>query len=179
MVRVRLEVWLNPWNDPSGNSYQIIQSLLSIANSGVFGRGPGIGSPSLVPVAQSDFIYSSIAEETGTLGALGLLGLYSFLPARGVIVALQASERFYRLLAAGLTSYLGVQALLIIGGDLRMLPLTGATLPFLSYGGSSLLTSFVAVALLLAISSQSERQAAPVVSARPYYVLAAGRSYWE
>lgn len=96
VVRVRLEVWLNPWNDPSGNSYKIIQSLLSIANGGVFGPGPGIGTPGLAPVAHSDFIYSSIAEETGTLGALGLLGLYSFLLARGVIVALQASERFYR-----------------------------------------------------------------------------------
>ncbi|RME91449.1 MAG: hypothetical protein D6770_00380 [Anaerolineae bacterium] len=173
LVRLRVTTWLNPWLDPSGESYQIVQSLLAIANGGLLGRGPGLGSPTLVPVAHSDFIFAAIAEETGLLGTLALLGLIAFLLSRGMRIALRAPDRFRRLLAAGLTAYLGVQSLLIIGGNLRLLPITGVTLPFLSYGGSSLLTSFLALLFLLLIGGDVEQEPAPLPQPFPYLVLSA------
>ena len=173
VVRIRLDAWINPWNDPTGHSYQIIQSLLAVADGGIFGRGPGLGSPGLVPVAHSDFIFSAISEETGLAGTLGLLAIFGLILVRGLIAALRAADRFRRLLAAGLTVYLGIQALLIIGGNLRMLPLTGVTLPFVSYGGSSLLTSFVAIGLLIVISNQGDEvESAALASPQPYFILA-------
>lgn len=171
-IHARLQVWLDPWSDPGGRAYQVIQSLLAIANGGTVGRGPGLGSPGLVPVAISDFVFSAIAEETGLAGTLGLLAIFGLLLARSLIASLRAPDKFRRLLAAGLTAYIGVQALLIIGGNLRMLPLTGVTLPFVSYGGSSLLTSFVALAFLLAIGHQSEAEPAALAAPRPYFLLA-------
>ena len=173
IIQARLESWLNPWIDPSGRSYQIIQSLLSVANGGILGRGMGLGSPGLVPVSHSDFIYSAIAEESGLAGGLALLAVYALLLTRGLVISLRATDRFHRLLAAGLTAYLGVQSLLIIGGDLRMLPLTGVTLPFVSYGGSSLLTSAVAAAMLVSISGHTGHNSPPFGSAQPYAVIAA------
>ncbi len=161
IVHSRLESWMNPWLDPSGQSYQIVQSLLAVANGGILGRGLGLGSPGLVPVAHSDFIYTAMAEENGLAGSLALLALFGMLFTRGLLTSLQAADRFHRLLAAGLTAYLGIQTLLIVGGDLRMLPLTGVTLPFVSYGGSSLVTSTVAAALLITISSQPTRASPP------------------
>ncbi|MGE5375292.1 MAG: FtsW/RodA/SpoVE family cell cycle protein [Bacteroidota bacterium] len=171
IIHARIDSWLNPWNDPSGDSYQIIQSLLAIANGGVDGRGPGLGSPTLVPVALSDFIYAAIAEETGLIGTVGLVALFGFLFVRGLRVALRAPDLFRRLLAAGITAYLGVQTLLIIGGNLRLLPLTGVTLPFLSYGGSSLLTSFIALLLLMLISNHMDEEPAPLPHPNPYLAL--------
>ena len=173
VVHTRLDVWINPWYDPTGNAYQIVQSLLAIANGGTIGRGPGLGSPSLVPVAQSDFIFSAIAEETGLAGTFGLFAIFGLIFARGLIAALRAKDRFRRLLAAGLIAYLGIQALLIIGGNLRLLPLTGETLPFVAYGGSSLLTAFVALALLLIISNQTDVEPISLPTPQPYYFLAA------
>lgn len=172
VIRVRVDAWLDPWADPSGRSYQIIQSLMAIANGGAIGRGPGLGSPGLVPVAISDFIFAAIAEETGLAGILGLLGLFGLLLARGIIAALRAPDRFRRLLAAGITAYLGIQTLLIIGGNLRILPLTGVTLPFVSYGGSSLLTSFLALLLVMQVGRGSDLEPAPLPTARPYLMLA-------
>ncbi|RJP52068.1 MAG: hypothetical protein C4583_07435 [Anaerolineaceae bacterium] len=172
IIHARLDAWLNPWSDPSGRSYQIIQSLLAIANGGTLGRGAGLGSPTLVPVAISDFIFIAISEETGLLGAIGLLVLIGLLLTRGLRAALLAPSRFQRLLAGGLTAYLGVQSLLILGGNLRLLPLTGVTLPFVSYGGSSLVTSFLALAILLRIVSQPEDEPAPLATPRPYAFLA-------
>src|SRR5581483_4702643 len=172
IVHARLEAWLNPWNDPSGRSYQVIQSLLAIANGGTFGRGPGLGSPGLVPVAISDFVFSAIAEETGLAGTIGLLAIFGLILARSLIASMRAADKYRRLLAAGLTAHLGIQALLIIGGNLRMLPLTGVTLPFVSYGGSSLLTSFIALAFLLTIGHQTETEPAALLSPRPYFLLA-------
>ena len=172
IIQVRVVGWLNPWDDPSGNSYQIIQSLLAVANGGTLGRGLGIGSPLLVPVAISDFIFSAIAEETGLIGTLGLIGTIWLILARGLIIALRAPDNFRRYLAAGITAYLGVQSLLIIGGNLRLLPLTGVTLPFVSYGGSSLLTSFIALYLLIVISNVEDAEPAPLQNPRPYTMLA-------
>ncbi len=172
VIRVRVMGWVNPWLDPSGSSYQIVQSLLATANGGMLGRGLGIGNPLLVPVAISDFIFSAIAEETGLIGALGLLVLIWLILARGLIVSLRATDQFRRYLAGGLTAYLGVQSLLIIGGNIRLLPLTGVTLPFVSYGGSSLLTAFAALFLLLVISHTEDKEPAPLRNPQTYSLLA-------
>ncbi|MDP2778527.1 MAG: FtsW/RodA/SpoVE family cell cycle protein [Anaerolineales bacterium] len=173
VIHVRMVGWINPWTDPSDKSYQIVQSLLAIANGGTIGRGLGIGSPLLVPVAISDFIYSAIAEETGLIGSLSLLAIIWLILARGLIISLRAADRFRRYLAAGIVTYLGVQSLLIIGGNIRLLPLTGVTLPFVSYGGSSLLTSYIALFLLLVISNVEDNEPAVLNNPKPYSFLAA------
>jgi len=153
VIRLRVDAWLNPWLDPIGRSYQIVQSLMAVANGGIFGRGPGLGSPSLVPIAHSDFIFAAIAEENGLVGVIGFLLLLGLLAERGLRIAIHAQDTFKRYLAAGITTFLVAQSVLIIGGNLRLLPLTGVTLPFVSYGGSSLLVSFLIALLLLHTSS--------------------------
>lgn len=173
IIQYRLVSWFNPWLDPSGRSYQIIQSLLAVANGGFLGRGIGMGAPGVVPVAHSDFIFSAITEETGLMGSLALLALIGVLVTRCYAIALRAESHFERLLAAGLGAYLGAQSILIIGGNLRLLPLTGVTLPFVSYGGSSLLTSFLALLLLLQISNGKEHNPAPLVRPAPYLLMPA------
>ncbi len=172
IIHVRVEAWLDPWADPSGHSYQIIQSLLAIANGGTIGRGLGIGSPLLVPVAISDFIFAAIAEETGLAGTMGLLALIWLILARGMITALNSADRFRRYLSAGIVAFIGIQSALIIGGNLRLLPLTGVTLPFVSYGGSSLLTSFIALVILLIISNMEDSEPAALPNPNPYIFLA-------
>jgi cell division protein FtsW (lipid II flippase) len=156
VVNQRVEAWINPWLDPSGHSYQIVQSLLAVANGGLFGRGVGLGSPNVVPIAQSDFIFSAISEECGLLGAVGILGLLALLVNRGMRIAMKAEVTFQRLLAIGLVVHLVGQSLLIIAGNLRLLPLTGVTLPFVSNGGSSLLVSYFELLCLILISARQE-----------------------
>lgn len=168
VVRLRIEAWLNPWLDPSNRSYQIVQSLIALANGGVGGRGPGMGSPTLVPVSHSDFIYSAIVEEGGLLGGLGLIILLMLLSASGIRIALRAPDNFRRYLAAGLTAYLIGQSLLIIGGNIRLLPLTGVTLPFVSYGGSSLLTAYISLLLLALISQSGQARSRSASNPEPY-----------
>lgn len=172
VVHLRVEAWLNPWIDPTGRSYQIVQSLMAIASGGVFGRGPGMGSPGLVPVAHSDFIYAAMAEEIGLVGALALLLMVGLLVNRGIRAALNAPTAFQRYLAAGITCHLGAQSILIIGGNLRLLPLTGVTLPLVSYGGSSLVTSLLEVLLLLLISTPGKPQSVQVFNPTPFKHLA-------
>jgi len=178
LVRVRVDAWLNPWLEPSGKSYQIVQSLLAVANGGLFGRGPGLGNPGIVPLAHSDLIFAALVEETGLWGAAGMLLLLTLLVGRGLRAALKTPDRYRRYLAAGLTAYLAGQSLLIIGGTLRLLPLTGITLPFVSYGGSSLLVSFIALLLLVQISRPTEGWCPPASAqasqAQPILQLAAG-----
>jgi cell division protein FtsW (lipid II flippase) len=171
LVRLRIDAWLNPWLDPSGRSFQIIQSILAVANGGLLGRGPGIGNPGLVPVSHSDFIYASIAEETGLVGGLGVLLLLALLSNRGLRVALAAPNSYQRYLATGLTTLAITQGILIIGGNLRLLPLTGVTLPFVSYGGSSLLVSFLILLILMLISAQPGRQPAFLPNPKHYLQL--------
>ncbi|MCC7118957.1 MAG: FtsW/RodA/SpoVE family cell cycle protein [Anaerolineales bacterium] len=171
VIHIRINAWLYPWADPSGQSYQIVQSILAVASGGALGRGPGMGSPTLVPVAISDFIFAAIAEETGLLGTLGLLATIWLFLARGLLAALHAPDRFRRFLATGIVTYLGIQSLLIIGGNIRVAPLTGVTLPFVSYGGSSLLTAFIALALLLIISAAEDSEPAPLKNYKPYALL--------
>ncbi|RPI33893.1 MAG: hypothetical protein EHM70_04650 [Chloroflexota bacterium] len=171
VVRIRIDAWLNPWVDPSGRSYQIVQSLLSVAHGGLLGRGPGMGYPWLVPVPHSDFIFTAIVEENGLVGGLGLLVLIGLMANRGLRAAINAPDAYRRYLAAGLTALLVFQSILIIGGNLRLLPLTGVTLPFVSYGGSSLLTSFLLLAVLLHISNQGETSPALFPASRAYMHL--------
>ena len=171
LIQLRIDAWINPWLDPSGRAFQIVQSLLAVANGGIVGRGPGLGNPTLVPISHSDFIFTAIAEETGLIGVVGILSLLAVLIGRGLRVALMAPDRFRRLLATGITAYFSIQSLLIIGGNLRVLPLTGVTLPFVSYGGSSLLTSFIGLLALLLISNQIEEEPAPLLKPVPYYVI--------
>jgi cell division protein FtsW (lipid II flippase) len=173
LIQFRLLSWLDPWQDPSGRSYQIIQSLLAIANGGLVGRGIGLGAPGIVPVAHSDFIFTAIAEETGMIGTLALFVLIGLLVSRCFMIALRAESHFERLLAAGLGAYVGIQSIVIVGGNLRMLPLTGVTLPFVSYGGSSLLISFLALLLLLQISNKTDNDPAPLKTSKPYLLIPA------
>ena len=173
VVHTRVDTWLNPWSDPAGKSFQIVQSLIAIANGGLFGRGPGLGNPGLIPVVISDFIYSAIGEESGLIGTLGLLAILSLIIARGLRTALRAPDLFRRLLAAGITTYFGVQTILIVGGNIRLLPLTGVTLPFVSYGGSSLFTSFTALLILLHISNHLDVEPAALRNPQPYIAVGA------
>ncbi|MBL8044998.1 MAG: FtsW/RodA/SpoVE family cell cycle protein [Anaerolineales bacterium] len=155
VVRVRVEAWWNPWADPTGRSFQIVQALMALAAGGLVGSGPGLGAPTLVPVAHSDFIFAALAEEWGLAGMLAALGVLAALVLRGLHIALRARNPFNQLLAAGLATLTGLQALLIIGGVIKVIPLTGVTLPFMSYGGSSLVVQFVMVGLLLRLSSNT------------------------
>jgi hypothetical protein len=168
---MRVDAWLNPWFDPAGRSFQIVQSLLAVANGGLIGRGPGLGNPGLVPVAHSDFIFATIFEEIGLTGAIGLIGLIALLGSRAVRCALLAQDAFQRYLAVGLTAYLTGQSILIIAGNLRMLPLTGVTLPFVSYGGSSLLVSMLSLLILVLISNNSSIRQRPLPEPRPILQL--------
>ncbi len=158
IVRLRIEAWLNPWADPSGNAYQIVQSLIAIASGGLLGSGPGFGSPGFVPAAHTDFIFAAIAEEWGMIGGLALIGLVAVLVSRGLRAASRARDPFAVILAAGVSIGFGLQSVLIIGGVVRLLPLTGVTLPFVSYGGSSLLTSLVGLAFLVHVSGGHQKQ---------------------
>jgi cell division protein FtsW (lipid II flippase) len=166
VIRLRVDAWINPWLDPSGRSYQIVQSLLAIANGGIIGRGPGLGYPTLVPITHSDFIFSAIAEDGGLMSVVGLLLLLGFLAWIGFQIALMGKNKFHQYLAAGLTTFLAAQSLLIIGGNLRLLPLTGVTLPFISYGGSSLMVSFLIITILVNIQNTSEASSETMVSSR-------------
>ena len=152
VVHARLEAWLDPFADPSGASYQVLQSLIALAHGGLLGAGPGQGIPTFIPAAHTDFIFSALVEEWGLVGGLAVLGLNAILISRGLRAAARSRDTYSSLLAAGLSIALGLQALIILGGTLLILPLTGITLPFLSYGGSSLTTSFVAAGLVLLVS---------------------------
>lgn len=152
-VRLRVEIWLDPWADPRGRAYQIVQGLIALASGGVPGAGLGFGSPTIIPAAHTDLVYAALGEELGFAGALALAGIYMLLVARGMRVALHATSGFARLVAAGLTSVLAIQTVVILAGSVRLIPLTGITLPFVSYGGSSLLTNYLLLGLLLRISA--------------------------
>ena len=173
VIKLRVTAWIDPWVDPEGRSYQIIQALISQAAGGILGTGPGMGSPNLVPVAASDFIFSAIAEENGLLGAAGVILLLLLFTFRGFSIALQAKNKFNTLLAVGISFWIAAQSLLIIGGNIRFLPLTGVTLPFFSYGGSSLLVSMTAGGICTLISAQTETssQKAPYIQTYRTYVM--------
>jgi cell division protein FtsW (lipid II flippase) len=165
-VHDRVEVWLNPYDDPTGSGYQILQSIFAQADGGLFGKGfgqslitiPGTDN-ALLPAAQTDTIYALIVNELGLFGACGVVAIYLLVAARGFKIALLSSDGFSKLLAVGLTAVFAIQAFVIIGGVTRVIPLTGVTLPFVSYGGSSIVANFVLLALLLLISDRARREA--------------------
>ncbi|HET9659359.1 MAG TPA: FtsW/RodA/SpoVE family cell cycle protein [Thermomicrobiales bacterium] len=157
-VQLRIQNWIDPWQHPYGGGYQQIQSDYAISSGGIFGVGPGKGQPWQIPEVQTDYVVAVIGEEWGLIGVLTLLGLYAVMTVRGMLISLRAPDSFLRLMAVGLTASLAVQALVILCGVFRLLPLTGVTTPFVSYGGSSLLVSFGIAGLLLRISDLSERR---------------------
>jgi peptidoglycan glycosyltransferase len=157
-VQTRVDIWLDPWSDEYGKGWQIVQSLYGIGDGGVAGRGLGRGSPNKIPYAESDFIFAAISEEMGLIGASTILMAYLLLVGGGLRIALRTDRTFEKLLATGLTTIVGVQAFIIMGGVVKVVPLTGITLPFVSYGGSSLLANYVLLALLLRLSDTSARR---------------------
>ncbi len=159
-VRVRVDNWISPFADPSGTGYQTVQALYAFGRGGLFGEGLGQGLPTIsghlpIPALPTDFIFAAVAEELGLIGAVALLALVMVLVFRGLRTAVLARDDFSSMLAVGLTVSLGLQTLIIASGNVKLVPLTGITFPFVSYGGSSLLASFVVVGLLLAISHRS------------------------
>ena len=153
-VRVRVMVWMNPWQDPTGMGYQIAQSLFAISGGRIVGTGLGNGiGASTVPVASSDFIFSIIAEELGFAGAMAVLVLFLIVVMRAFAVSLRAKDRFGQILAAGIGILLGTETLIILAGVTKLLPLTGIPLPWVSYGGSSLIVHFILLGVLLNISN--------------------------
>lgn len=153
VVQLRFDIWINPWPESDGRAYQIVQSLQAIAAGGIFGQGVALGYPNYIPVVHSDFAFAALAEEWGLVGVVGVLAVLAVLIWRGLRIALlRQSKPFYVFLAVGLCALLLVQSVLIMGGVTRLLPLTGVTLPFVSYGGSSMLVSFIMVGLLLRLS---------------------------
>jgi len=162
-VQERVESWLDPWADPEGQSYQLVQSLYAISSGGVFGSGLGNGvlltpeGRSYIPYLETDFIFSAITQELGLAGAAGVILLYLLFAYRGFRISMLAQDGFSKLLAAGLTAAISVQAFIIIGGVTGLIPLTGITLPFVSYGGSSIVANFIVLALLLMVSERVNR----------------------
>jgi len=160
-VESRVSNWLDPWADANGAGYQSVQSLFSIGNGGFGGTGLGRGTFTttegnpIIPFLNTDFIYSAIAQELGLVGSAGLLLVFMLFIARGMRVALVASDGFSKLLAAGLTFGFALQTFIIVGGVLRVIPLTGITLPFVSYGGSSVVANFVLLAGLMLVSDRA------------------------
>ena len=161
-VQLRISAWLDPWSVYDDEGFQIAQSLFALGTGGVTGVGLGQGQPDFIPFVQTDFIFSAFAEELGLIGATALLLCYFVLIGRGFTIALRSSDDFSALLAAGLTIIFALQTFVILGGVTRLIPLSGLTLPFVSYGGSSLLANYVLVALLLRVSSASADAAARV-----------------
>jgi cell division protein FtsW (lipid II flippase) len=153
-VALRIDIWWDPWAEAAGRAFQIVQSLLAFASGGVLGQGLGQGLPTAIPVVHTDFVFAAIGEEYGLMGALAVIACFALLVGRAFHIALKAGRPFDQLLAAGIGALLGLQSLAIMAGTLKLMPLTGVTLPFVSYGGSSLLTSMIMVGLLLHISGR-------------------------
>lgn len=153
-IQVRFDIWLDPWSDPDGKGYQILQSLFAIASGGLFGRGIGLGSPGSIPLAHSDFIYASIIEELGIFMGIAVSLLYLIVFYRGLKISLSQPRPFYKVLALVISMIFASQAAIVIGGVLKVIPLTGMVLPFMAHGGSSLLASFVMLGVLQYCSSR-------------------------
>ena len=154
-VQTRVDIWLDPWADQYGKGYQLVQALYGLGDGGITGTGLGRGSPNTIPEAQNDFIFAAIGEEMGLIGASTLLMSYLMIIGAGLRVALRTNRDIEKLLAVGLTTIIGMQAFIIIGGVIKVVPLTGITLPFVSYGGSSLLANYILLALLMRLSDMS------------------------
>ena len=172
-VQSRIDIWIDPWSHAATAGYQVVQSQFAMAWGGITGTGPGLGNPGIIPAAESDFIFAAIAEELGLLGATAVLITFLLMVGAGLRIAIRSGAPFDKLLATGLTAIIGVQSFIIIGGVVRLVPLTGVTLPFVSYGGSSLVANYVLLALLMRISAADET--APMAG-DPTSVAPGGRS---
>ena len=158
-VQVRVDTWLRPFAEDLrfDAGYQIVQGLFALGNGGLLGAGLGNGMPDRIPVVWSDFVFNAFAEETGFAGAIALLALYLLFVYRGMLIAVRAPTPFLQLLAGGLSFIVAFQTLVIVGGNARLIPLTGVTLPFVAYGGSSLVTNWMLVAILIRVSDITAR----------------------
>lgn len=155
-VKKRVAIWLNPWSDYENSGFQIVQSLMAIASGGLFGVGLGLGSPKTIPVYYTDFIFAVICEQFGLIFGLCVLLMYVAIIWRGATTAMAARTSFHGLLAMGCTIMLGLQTFVIIGGVIKMIPLTGVTMPFVSYGGTSLVSSLCLVGLLQGVAGLND-----------------------
>ena len=158
-VKTRVSTWINPWPVANGKGFQLIQSLYAFGSGGISGTGLALGSPTRIPAAYNDFIFAAIGEELGLFGTTAVLALFLLMVGTGLRIALRADVAFDKLLATGLTAIIGVQTFIIVGGVTRLVPLTGVTLPFVSYGGSSLVVNYVLIALLVRISHDTNVRA--------------------
>lgn len=147
-VRIRVSTWINPWEYVDTTGYQIIQSLFAIAEGGFFGKGIGLGYPHFIPLAYNDFIFAAICEEMGIFTGIGAIMLYMILIYRGFKIAIAQKNKFFKIMALGISTLFGVQSIIILAGVMKLIPLTGLTLPFVSYGGSSMVSNFIALAIL-------------------------------
>jgi cell division protein FtsW (lipid II flippase) len=163
-VQERVDTWLNPWPEYRFAGNQVLESWFALADGRTTGTGLGLGVPTRIPVVETDFIFAAIGEELGLLGTSAILIAYVLLIGSGLRIAIRTDEPFEKLLATGLTTLLGLQAFVIIAGTTRLLPLTGVTLPFVSYGGSSLLGNYILLALLVRISDDGARRRGEVPS---------------
>ncbi len=154
-VKVRVKIWLDPFKYADGMGYQIIQGFYAIASGGFFGTGLGLGRPDYIPFAESDYIFASICEEMGILMGMGLVMLFLILTYRGIKTSMEQQNRFYKYVAFCLSLIFAFQALIMFGGILKLIPLTGITIPFVSYGGSSILSSFIALGVLQYASEEN------------------------
>jgi peptidoglycan glycosyltransferase len=156
-VQVRIDTWHNPWSDAQGDGYQIIQSWYAFGTGGIGGTGLGLGNPDKIPNAPTDFIFSAIGEELGLVGTIGVVIAFMLLVGSAFRIAVDSTRPFSKLFGAGLATTIALQSFIILAGVTRLIPLTGITLPFVSYGGSSLVANFVVLALLLRISDETSR----------------------
>jgi peptidoglycan glycosyltransferase len=154
-VQDRVAIWLDPWSQRDGKGFQLVQSVFALAWGKLTGTGLGLGDPTRIPAVKNDFIFAAFGEELGLLGGTAIIVAYLLMVGSGLRIAIQAERTFEKLLATGLTTIIGVQAFVIIGGVTRVVPLTGVTLPFVSYGGSSLLANYILLALLMRIADSS------------------------
>jgi cell division protein FtsW (lipid II flippase) len=166
-VKDRVDLWLDPWDQIERSVPQVVEAAFAMAWGGLDGTGPGLGHPTRIPAAETDMIFAAIGEELGLLGATALLVAYLLMVGAGLRIALRARSPFDRLLATGLTAIIGIQTFVIVGGVIRLVPLTGITLPFVSYGGSSLIANYVLLALLMRISDAETEPVTPGARAGP------------
>lgn len=152
--KARVLVWLNPWRDPSGSGYQIIQALYAYQEGGLLGTGLGSGYPWKIPAVTTDFIFAAIGEEMGLLGTVGVMMCFLLLVTRAYAVALKSSNSFLIMVSTGISTVLALEVLVIVAGVTKFIPMTGITLPFVSYGGSSLVTSLAMLGILLNAASR-------------------------
>ena len=155
-VKKRVAIWLDPWQDVSGTGYQIVQSLIAMVNGGLWGVGLGVGNASVIPAYYNDFIFTVILHEFGMIFGLLVLCVYGLIVARGIMIARRSRTVFHALLATACSALIALQTFVIIGGNIKLIPLTGVTLPFISYGGTSLVSSLCVMGLLQGVASRNE-----------------------